>query len=164
MSQSMNETSYVPTTRPCDKGRSHNSKTSKKCLHTLLDPTNHIFLGWKNKLQPWTLETCIKYIDWCHIDKVFAYSEYRKHCWYQVANLYHCRDFNFLERCIQVYQHVYVTAFVTRNKCNLAILHMVYVEDKFNCKVDWCMIPTFKNSLMRAPESIDILQKWKFEG
>jgi len=76
---------------------------------------------------------CVKYIDWYHIDKVFVYSEHRKHCRYQVANLYHCRDPNFFERYIQVYQHLHGIPFVPRNKFNLAILYMVCAEDKLNC-------------------------------
>jgi hypothetical protein len=41
---------------------------------------------------------------------------------------------------------------------------MVYAEDKLQRKVDWRTIKTFKKSLMKAPESIDIPRERKFQG
>jgi len=40
---------------------------------------------------------------------------------------------------------------------------MVYAEDKFDCKVYWRAIKTFKSSIMRVPKNIDIPQEQKFE-
>jgi hypothetical protein len=128
-------------------------------LHILLDLENHAFLGWKKEDEPWTKKTCEKYIEWCHIDKLFAHSEHKKHCRFHAANLHRCRDPDFVERCIQIYQHVNDTAFVRRNECNISIMRMVYAEVKLNRMVDW-------RSLQKSPqasESIDIPRERKFK-
>lgn len=149
--------------RARDIGRVRNCKASKKRLHILLDPDKHAFDGWENQPQPWTKKTCERYIDWCHIDKIFPHSVHRKHCKRKVANLHFCKDPEFLERCIQVHQHLYDDPYVARNESSLAILRMVYAEQKLLRTVDWSTIKTASTQILKAPESIDIPRERKYK-
>jgi len=165
MSQVSSEANVVAEKqRARDKGRPRNSKNTKKRLHILFDPKQLAFHGWENEEQPWTKRTCEKYIAWCHIDKVFPHSVHKKHCKFQVANLHYCKDPDFLERCIQVHQHLYDTAFVKRNEGSLAILRMVYAEEKLHRQVDWQTMRTSSQQVLKAREGIDIPRERKYKG
>ena len=60
---------------------------------------------------------------------------------------------DFLERCIEVYQHLYNTAFVQRNDVLLFICRMVYAEVVMERAVDWTSIKsTPKIIMLEGPE------------
>jgi hypothetical protein len=86
--------------REQDKERRRPGKVQKKRLHILFDPDIKAFQGWEAVVEPWSLATCEKFIEWCHIGKAFPPSHhviYRKH---NVANLKYCTWPEFKERCI----------------------------------------------------------------
>jgi hypothetical protein len=62
-----------------DKGRRRPGKVHKKRLHILFDPDIKAFQGWEAVVEPWSLATCEKFIEWCHIGKGFPPSRHVIH-------------------------------------------------------------------------------------
>ena len=110
----------------------------------------------------WTCQACEEYIEWCHISKLFPRSRYTVHRKTDKANLHHCRNPAFLERCIQVYQHLYRLPRVNRNEINLSIARMVYAEEILGKVVDWRTLKC-SGSNMITPKSRDIPRRRKYQ-
>jgi hypothetical protein len=98
-----------------DKQKRRPGKVHKKLLHILFDPDIKAFQSWKAVVEPWSLATCEKFIEWCHIGKAFPPSRHEIHRKHNVANLNYCTWPKFKERCIQVYQFLYDQANVKSN-------------------------------------------------
>jgi hypothetical protein len=145
-----------------DKGRRRPRKVHKKRLHILFDPDIKAFQGWEAVVEPWSLATCEKYIEWCHIGKAFpplCHAIHRKH---NVANLKYCTWPEFKERCIQVHQFLYEQPNVKSNFIILSILRMVYAEVALLEKVDWMTMRSSLTTKMIIPISADIPQVRKY--
>lgn len=120
-----------------DKTRLRTGNKQRKRLHVLRNPEKLAFRGWEEVLQPWSFEDCANYIEWCHIDKAFPEERHNYHRRFHKANLKHCIDEAFKNRCIEVYQVLYDLPNVKRNEVNLFIARGVHAEVKLNKRVDW---------------------------
>lgn len=145
-----------------DKGRRRHGKKQKKRLHILFDPEIKAFQGWETVDEPWSLTTCERFIEWCHIGKAFRTSRHSIHRKHNVANLKYCTWPEFKERCIQVYQHMYDQANVKNNTIVLSILRMVYAEVALLKKVNWMTMRSSSATRMIIPTSPDIPQVRKY--
>ena len=137
-----------------DQNRKRGGKKMKKRLHVLNNPAKMAFRGWEDEPQPWKYSTCEEFIEWCHITKLFPHERHRNHRVSDKANLTFCHHAEFVERCIQVYQHLYNLRFVERNEAPLFICRMVYAEVVLHKVVDWSTIKTMKSVTM--PRERDI--------
>jgi hypothetical protein len=135
----------------------------KKRLHILFDPDIKAFQSWEAVVEPWSLVTCEKFIEWYHIGKAFPPNSrhviLRKH---NVANLKYCTWPEFKERCIQVYQFLYEQPNVKSNSIILSILRMVYAEVAVLKKVDWMTMRSSSTTKMIIPVSLDIPRVRKY--
>jgi hypothetical protein len=139
-----------------DKGRRRPGKVYKKLLHILFDPDIKAFQGWEAMVEPWSLATCEKFIEWCHIGKVFPPSRHEIHRKHNVANLKYCTWPKFKERCIQVHQFLYDQSNVKSNCIILSILRMVYAEVALLKKVNWMTMRSSSTTKIIIPTSPDI--------
>ena len=135
----------VDRKRARDATRKRGGHIQKKRLHVLNNPAKLGFKGWWNAPQPWQSSTCEEFIEWCHISKQFPHERHRFHRHAEKANLTFCENVDFVERCIEVYQHLYNTAFVKRNEVSLLICRMVYAEVVLERVVDWTTIKSSPN-------------------
>jgi hypothetical protein len=147
-----------------DKRRRRRGKIHKKYLHILFDPNNKAFQGWEAVVELWSLTTCERFIEWCHIGKAFPPSRHEIHRKHNVANLKYCTWPEFKERCIQVHQFLYDQPNVKSNSVILSILRMVYAEIALEKKVDWMTMRALCISKIIVPTTQDILGERKFEG
>jgi hypothetical protein len=145
-----------------DKGRRRHGKKQKKRLHILFDPEIKAFQGWEAVVEPWSLATCERFIEWCHIGKAFPPSRHAIHRKHNVANLKYCTWPEFKERCIQVHQFLYDQANVKSNTIILSILRMVYAEVALLKKVNWMTMRSSSTTKMIIPTSPDIPQVRKY--
>jgi hypothetical protein len=83
-----------------DKRRRRRGKIHKKRLHILFDQNSKAFQGWEAVVEPWSLATCKRFIEWWHIGKDFPPSRHGLHRKHNVANLKYCTWPEFKERCI----------------------------------------------------------------
>jgi hypothetical protein len=65
--------------------------------------------------------------------------------------MHYCEWPIFMERCIEMCQHIYKKPFLERNKCPLSILRMVYAEVELGKRVDWMTVNIQTKSKMKAP-------------
>jgi hypothetical protein len=145
-----------------DKGRSRLGKVHKKRLHILFDPDIKAFQGWEAVVEPWSLATCEKFIDWCHIGKAFPPSCHVIHRKHNVANLKYYTWPEFKERCIQVHQFLYEQPNVKSNYIILSILRMVYAEVALLKMVNWMTMRSSSTTKMIIPMSPDIPRVRKY--
>lgn len=120
--------------------------------YELFDPTVKAFVGWEEAPMPWTQSTCKRFIEWCHIDKVFPNWRHEVHLKQNVANLHYCEDPEFAQRCIEVYKFIYRRDVVEGSRVPLFIAEMVYAEVKLEREVDWSSLkkgPSF--TVPRSP-------------
>jgi hypothetical protein len=148
--------------REQDKGRRRLGKVQKKRLHILFDLDIKAFEGWEAVVEPWSLATCEKFIEWCHIGKAFPPSRHVIHRKHNVANLKYCTWPEFKERCIQVHQFLYDQPNVKSNSIILSILRMVYAEVALLKKVDWMTMRSSSTTKMIIPTSPDIPRVRKY--
>jgi hypothetical protein len=47
-----------------DKEKRHPGGVQKKRLHILFDPNIKAFQGWEAVVEPWSLTTCERFIEW----------------------------------------------------------------------------------------------------
>ena len=120
-----------------DRMRDQRGKPCRKCLKVLDNPQKLAFRGWTDVPEPWTFEHCKQYIEWCHIEKVFKRDRYLTHCSVNKANLKFCKNLDFLEQCIQVYQYLFRKEMVVRNEVNYKLCSMVWVEVGLQRRIDW---------------------------
>ena len=126
----------------------------KKRLHVLNNPAKLAFRGWENEPEPWKYSTCEEYIEWCHITKQFPHERHRYHRHSDKANLTHCLNGAFVDRCIEVYQFLYNQKYVERNEAPLFICRMVYAEVVLHKVVDWTTIKFVKSITMPTERDI----------
>lgn len=115
----------TPTKRK--KKTKRTGRPGKKRLEILLDDSKKAFDGWESEPEPWSLETCEEYIEWCHINKAFPHARYKQHWRADKANLHYCKWPIFKERCIEMYQHIYERPNLERNECPFLFF-------------EWCML------------------------
>jgi hypothetical protein len=120
-----------------DRTRERKGPIQRKRLYVLRNPEKLAFRGWKDVPEPWTFADCCKYIEWCHIGKVFPKERHNKHRRFSKANLKYCLDPEFKQRCIEVYQVLYNHAIVHKNEASLTICRIVWAELKLGKVVDW---------------------------
>ena len=120
-----------------DRTRDRRGKPCRKHLKVLDNPNKLAFRGWTDVPEPWTFEQCKQYIEWCHVGKAFKRDQYLAHRSANKANLKFCKNPNFLERCIQVYQYLFHKEKVVRNEVNYKICRMVWVEVGLQRRIDW---------------------------
>ena len=137
-----------------DLTRKRGGKRMKKRLHVLNNPAKLAFRGWENEPEPWKYSTCEEYIEWCHITKQFPHERHRYHRHSDKANLTHCLNGAFVERCIEVYQFLYKSEHVDRNEAPLFICRMVYAEVVLHKVVDWTTIKFAKRITMPTERDI----------
>jgi hypothetical protein len=145
-----------------DKGRRRLGKVHKKRLHILFDPNIKAFQGWEAVVEPWSLTTCEKFIEWCHIGKAFPPSRHEIHRKHNVTNLKYCTWPEFKERCIQVHLFQYDQPNVKSNSIILSILRMVYVKVTLLKKVNWMTMRLSSTSKIIIPTSPDIPRVRKY--
>lgn len=121
-----------------DKDRRRNGKGHKKRVLLLLHLKIKAFLGWRTEPEPWTYETVNKYVDWCHINKLFPYWRHKIHLAQNKANLGYCNNESFTRRCLEVWIRLYGEPKPYRNDnfC-FFLVQMVYTECILKKKVDW---------------------------
>jgi len=127
-----------------DKGRKRRGTIHKKRWHVLKSPSHLAFRGWNEEAEPWTIPICEEYIEWCHIGKLFPLWRHHYHRHTNKANLKYCENADFVQRCVELWQVFYRTAFVERNEVTLQIARGAYVEVVLKKEVDWT---TIKESL-----------------
>lgn len=111
-----------------------------------MDITVKAFSGWENVPTPWTQATCKRFMEWCHIDKLFPFWRHKIHRKHNMANLHYCNDPNFVQRCIEVHKFLYRNEDVETSKLPQFIAEMVYAEVRLEKEVDWSSLkkgPTF---------------------
>jgi hypothetical protein len=145
-----------------DKGRRRPTKVHKKHLYILFDPDIKAFQGWEAVVELWSLATCKKFIEWCHIGKAFPPSRHEIHRKHNVANLKYCMWPEFMERCIQVHQFLFDQPNVKSNSIILSILRMVYAEVALLKKVNWMTMRSSSTTKIIIPTSPDIPRVWKY--
>jgi hypothetical protein len=89
----------------------------------------------------WSYADCTKYIEWCHIGKVFPEEQHNKHQKFSKSNLNYCLNPTFKQQCIEVYLVVYKLPHIYMNEANVIIYKMVWIEPRLQKLVDWT---TFK--------------------
>ena len=90
-----------------DRGRKRHGQLCKKRMKVLNNAEKLSFRGWKDIPEPWTYNKCKQYIEWCHVGKAFNRDRYLAHRSTDKANLKFCKNLDFLERCIEVYQYLF---------------------------------------------------------
>ena len=156
------EDTWVERKRIRDATRKRPGNIQRKRMHVLNNPTKLGFKGWWNAPQPWKYSTCEEFIEWCHITKLFPHERHRHHQHSEKANLTYCLNVDFQEHCIEVYQHLYNTAFVQRNEVSLFICRMVYAEVVLERAVDWTSIKSTPK--ITIPEGHHIPRERKFQN
>jgi hypothetical protein len=73
-----------------DKGMKRPEKVYKKRIYILFDPDIKAFQGWEAMVELWSIATCEKFIEWCHIGKAFPPLRHAIHRKHNVANLKYC--------------------------------------------------------------------------
>ena len=95
------------------------------------------FRGWKDIFESWTYEKCKQYIEWCHVGKAFNREWYLAHHSTGRANLKFCKNPDFLERCIQVYQYLFSKKKVEDNEVSYKLYRMVWTKIALEKRIDW---------------------------
>lgn len=126
--------------RERDRTRKRAGAIQRKREHVLNNPNKLAFKGWWDVPDPWKYSTCEEYIEWCHITKLFPLERHHFHRHSEKANLTHCRNQDFVQRCIEVFQHLYNLPILKRNEAPLFICRMVYAEVILHKVVDWTTI------------------------
>lgn len=135
-----------------DRGRLRKGNLHRKRMKVYENPNKMAFRGWATVAGTWTAETCARYIEWCHINKVFSPERYHINRRGNKANLKYCTNPEFTQRCIEVYQVLFNEAHVKRNEVPLFICRMVWAELKLGKTVDWTTIKsTPRVHIPRAP-------------
>ena len=121
-----------------DMDRKRNGKGHKKRVPLLRHPKIKAFLGWKTEPEPWTYRTVNKYVDWCHINKLFPHWRHKIHLGQNKANLAYCKNEAFMRRCLEVWIRLYGEPKPYRNDnfC-FFLVQMVYAECILKKTVDW---------------------------
>ena len=121
-----------------DKGRKRTGKSHKKRVPLLMHPKVKAFLGWRNEPEPWTYETVNKYVDWCHINKLFPFWRHKAHVDSNKANVGYCKNEDFKQRCCEVWMKIYTGDGNFRSsKVSFFLVQMVYAEVVLKKEVDW---------------------------
>ena len=123
-----------------DKNRQRRGNIHRKRWHVLNSADHLAFKGWNEEAEPWSMQTCEDYIEWCHIGKLFPAwrHHYNRHT--NKANLKYCENSAFVQRCVEVWQVLYRNPFVERNEVTLSIARGVYAEVALKKDVDWSTI------------------------
>lgn len=121
-----------------DKDRKRKGKSHKKRVPLLQHRKIKAFLGWKTEPEPWTYKTVNKYVDWCHINKLFPHWRHKIHLGQNKANLAYCKDKVFMHRCLEVWMELYGEPKPYRNDnfC-FFLVQMVYAEYILKKEVNW---------------------------
>lgn len=118
-----------------DKGQ---KRSGKKRVAILLHPKIKAFKDWKHEPEPWSYRTIAKYVDWCHISKLFMLCRHPLHVQNQKVNLAYATDARFMCRCCEVWTLLYLETKVYRNNSfSFFLLRMVYAEVVLKKIVDW---------------------------
>jgi hypothetical protein len=138
-----------------DKDRKRNGKPHKKRVAILIHPKIKAFLGWRTEAEPWTYQTVNKYVDWCHINKLFPFWRHKEHRTQSKANLAYSKNEDFTQRCLEVWMAIYLEPKVYRNDnfC-FCLVQMVYAEIILKKKVDWTTLPELREGV--HPDEVTI--------
>ena len=136
------------------KKKKAKGRTQSRQRRILLDPHARAYPGWDQFQGDWDAQRCRRFIQWCHIDKLFPYHRHTFNVKTNMANLHACTHDGFVQRCIKVYRYLYKTRTVLRNEAPLFICEMVYAEVILNRTVDWRTIKGVK--LANIPTTKDI--------
>ena len=120
-----------------DKGREGCGQLCRKWMKVLNNAKQLAFRGWKGISELWTYEKCKQYIKWCHVRKAFNRDRYLVHRSTGRANLKFCKNPDFLERCIQVYQYLFNKEKVERNEVSYKLYRMIWSEIALEKRIDW---------------------------
>lgn len=120
-----------------DRNRKRRGTMHRKRLHVLTSENHIAFRGWDEVPEPWTIQTCEDYIEWCHIGKFFPAWRHHHNRHTNKANLKFCEIDPFRERCVELWQVLYKTAFVERNEVPLFLARGAYAEVALKKEVDW---------------------------
>ena len=128
--------SQVPNDRTQrDRTRKRRSKPCRKRLKVLDNPEELAFRAWTDVPEPWMFEHCKQYIEWYHV--AFKRERYFAHRSANKANLKFCKNLDFLERCIQVYQYFFCKERVVHNEVTYKLCCMVWIEVALQRRIDW---------------------------
>jgi len=123
-----------------DKTRPRQGNIHQKRIHVLENPTKLAFKGWQDVPDPWNFDQAKHFIEWCHLDKSFRKERHNNHRHQNKANLRHCTNAAFLERCVQIYQVLYDKPKPERNEVPLYLCRGVHVEVILNKRFDWSTV------------------------
>ena len=123
-----------------DKTRKQRGNTHRKRWHVLKSSDHLAFKGWNEEEEPWTMQICEDYIEWCHIGKLFPTWRHHHNRHTNKANLKYCENPAFVQRCVELWQVLYQTPFVERNEAPHFIARGAYAEVALNKEVDWSTI------------------------
>jgi hypothetical protein len=139
-----------------DKGRKRSGKIHKKRVAILIHPKIKAFKGWRNEPEPWSYKTVCKYVDWCHISKLFPLCRHKEHLKQNKVNLAYSKDEGFILRCCEVWKHLYLEDSTYRNDnfC-FFLVRMVYAEYVLKKEVDWSTLKEVPIAII--PETAKIL-------
>lgn len=113
-------------------------KKHKKRVPLLIHPKIKAFKGWRSEPEPWSYGTVKKYVDWCHISKLFPLYRHGKHVKTNKVNLAYCKNIAFMRRCCEVWFVLYLEERTFRNDDFCFFLaQMVYTEVILKKEVDW---------------------------
>ena len=144
-------TTYAMRKAIVDKNRKRRGNTHRKRLQVLNSPDHPAFKGWSEEIEPWSMQICEDYIEWCHIGKLFPAWRHHHNRHTNKANLKYCENPAFVQRCIEIWQVLYKTPFVERNEVTLSIARGAYAEVVLKKEVDWSTIK--ESTYVSRPEN-----------
>ena len=132
----------------CGQGRKRKGRIGKKRIGILKNPKILAFKGWEAEPEPWSFATCVRFVEWCHIDKLFPLYRHDIHRAHNKANLPGCYNELFKRRCVYVWRLIYCENQLFKNEVPYYLARMVYAETILGKRVDW-------SSLKRLPVGVN---------
>jgi hypothetical protein len=91
--------------------------------------------GWMEEDDPWTRNTCRRYVDWAHINRHWAHERYEVHVKSGVVNFDQCQHPAFKKRLIEVALAIWGQR--SKKDGTLSLCQMTYAEIFLGKDVDW---------------------------
>ncbi len=121
---------------PHDRGR-----IAKKRKEILKNPKILAFRGWEEETEPWSFATCVRYVEWCHINKLFPLHWHNIHRHKNEANLRECHHYEFKARCIYAWHMIYGNNHIFKYEVPYFLAQMAYAEMILGKNVHWWTHP-----------------------
>lgn len=112
--------------------------------------------GWEDAPQPWTPKTALKYLLWCHVDRLWPEVHHERNCKHKDAKWTMLEDKEVKWRFHTILRAISDNEHYTKQSIPFSIVGLMYAEHVLGVQVDWSTLPKglSQSYLLRRPMQI----------